>query len=404
MAVAQGIAKQLSYKVQGAKGTAASGSGGQLLRRESANFQLMKDTYSSNEITSHQQHVGDKHGIAKTQGSINGNLSALTYWDFLCAITRKAEAETTAISSLSLTIAGAGPYTVTRGSGDFLTGGIKVGDVVRLSAAGLNAANAATNLLVTGVTATILTVIVLNDSAMVAEGPIASSTVTIVGKKTWVPTTGHTNLYYTVEEWFSDISKSHVYPDVKFTKADVSLPATGNGTVALSALGLGQRTKSGSQVLTTPTAETSSEIIASVNGKLLIGGTTYVTVTSLSLSIDGQMSHGEAVIGSNYITDINRGDIKVSGSFSVLYENDTLSDLLDSEAATSLIAVVAASDDAASEFVAFTMSRVKIFSDDVDDGKKQLIRTFNFTAEKNGSGGAALANHETIIQIQDSLA
>lgn len=404
MAVAQGINKQLAYKVQSAKGTTASGSGGQLLRRETATFGLKKDTFSSNEITSHQQHTGDKHGIAKTEGMLNGNLSGETYWDFLCALTRKAEAATSAISSLTLTVAGTGPYTVARSAGDFLTGGIKIGDVVRLTGANLDAANVGKNLLVTGVIDTTLTVVVLNGSTMTAESSKASSTVTVTGKKTWVPTSGHTNLYYTIEEWYSDITKSHVFPDMKAAKADIALPPTGNATIGISFLGLGERTKSGSQSLTTPTAETTSEILSSVNGKLLIGGTTYVTATSLSLSIDTSSSHGEAVIGSNYVTDIQKGDIKVTGSFAVLYENDTLSDFLDSELATSIVAVIAENDDADAEFIGFTMSRVKVFSDDNDDGKKQLVRTYNFTAEINGAGGAALANHQTIIQIQDSLA
>lgn len=404
MAVAQGINKQFAYKKQSVKGTAASGSGGQLLRRETATFGLTKDTYSSNEITSHQMHVGDKHGIAKTQGSINGNLSGGTYKDLLASLCRKDMAATSAISSLTLTIAGSGPYTVTRSAGDFLTDGVKIGDVVRLSGANLNANNVGKNLLVTGVVALVLTVVVINGETLTAESSKASSTVTVTGKKTWVPTSGHTNDYYTFEEWFSDISKSHTFPDTKIAKADISLPATGNATIAISAVGLGQRTKGGSQVLTTPTAETSSEILTAVNGAILVGGTSYVTVTSLSLSIDGQTSHGDAVIGSNYVTDLQKGDIKVTGTFSVLYESDTLSDFLDSETATSLIVVVTDNDDDDADFVAFTMSRVKIFSDDADDGKKQLIRTYNFTAEYNGAGGASLANHATIIQIQDSLA
>lgn len=404
MAVSQGINKQLAYKKQTAKGSSASGSGGQLLRRETASFQKMKDTYSSNEIVSHQQHVGDKHGIAKSQASINGNLSPLTYSALIGSLLRKDFAATSAITGLSLTIAGSGPYTLTRATGDFLTGGIKVGDVVRITAGTYTGTARDINLLVTGVTSTVLTVVTLNGLTLSAQGPVASSTVTVMGKKAWVPTSGHTNDYYTFEEWYSDLSKSHTYPDVQITKADFSLPPTGNATIALSALGLGQRTKGGTQVLTSPTAETSSEILAAVNGLILIGGTNLVTVTSMSLSIDSQSNHGEATIGSNTVTDIQKGDVKVTGSFSVLYENDTISDIFDAETATSIVAVITDNDDNDADFVSFTMSRVKIFSDDVDDGKKQLVRTYNFTAEINGAGGASLANHQTIISIQDSLA
>jgi hypothetical protein len=54
--------------------------------------------------------------------------------------------------------------------------------------------------------------------------------------------------------------------------------------------------------------------------------------------------------------------------------------------------------------MAFVMSSVKLSSAERDDGEKQLVSTFNFTAAYNGNGGASLANHATIISIQDSQA
>jgi hypothetical protein len=61
---------------------------------------------------------------------------------------RKAFATTTAMSGLSVTIAGSGPtYTVARASGSFITDGVKAGDVVRLTAGSFNAANLNKNLL-----------------------------------------------------------------------------------------------------------------------------------------------------------------------------------------------------------------------------------------------------------------
>jgi hypothetical protein len=47
---------------------------------------------------------------------------------------------------------------------------------------------------------------------------------------------------------------------------------------------------------------------------------------------------------------------------------------------------------------------VLISSIDDDDGEKQIVGTYNFTAAINGAGGAALANNQTIISIQDSQA
>lgn len=403
MSVAQGISKTIAYKVQSGLGTAASGSGGQLLRRESADFTLTKDTYTNNEIASHQQHTGDTHGIRKTQATLSGVLSASTYADLMSSVLRKAWAATSAISSLTLTIAADGDnWTVTRSAGDFLTGGIKIGDVVKLSGANLAAGNVGVNLVVLGVTDTALTVSVPTGTALTAESSKASSTVTVVGKKLWVPTSSHTNLYYTFEENFTDVGRYKVYKDVQVAKVDISMPATGNVTTSFELIGLGSRVSSGSQTLTTPTAETSTSVLASVAGAAYIGGVKQEGVTSVSVSIDGQVTHGEAVIGSNTIPDTQRGRIMVKGSFTALYESDTLSTPFENETTTSLILYLADDTTDAADFVCITCPQAKIFSDDADDGEKQIIRTYSFTAEICATGGAALANHATIVSIQDS--
>jgi hypothetical protein len=400
---AQGIYKSLAFKKQTALGTPATGAGGQLLRRETATFNTAKSTYSGNEIATHQQHTGDKHGIKTINGSLSGLLSPLTYSSLLASLCRKDLAATSAITGLSLTIAGSGPYTLTRAAGDFLTGGVKIGDVVRITAGSVNANNLNKNLLVTGVTATVLTVLVLNETALTAEGPIASCTVTVTGKKTWVPTASHTNDYYTFEEWFSDLSRSHRYTDVQLGQADIAFPGTGNATVGLSFMGIGD-SPTGSQVLTSPTAETTTEILAANNGMILVGGTRQTAITSISVSISGNMASGEAVIGSNTISDIVKGKVSVTGSFTAIFQSDTLAAIFDGETATSIIIAATENDDADADFVTIVLPRVKILSSDKDDGQKQIVRTYNFTAEINGSGGTSLANHQTTISIQDSNA
>lgn len=405
MTVAQGIKKQVAYKKQSGLGTVASGSGGQLIRRESANFNVTKDTYSNNEIVSHQQHTGDVHGVRKSAATLGGVLSGLTYQSFFESLLRKAAAATSSISSLSLTIAASGSnYTVTRAAGSFLSDGAKIGDVVRLSGGSLNASNSAKNLLIIGLTATVATVVVVNSSAMVAEGPIASCTMSFPGKKMWVPTSGHTNDYYTFEEWFSDLSKNHIYPDMQIASADVSIPATGNVAVSFPLIGLGARTKGSAQTLTSPSAETTSSVLASVAGAVIVNGVRRAVITSMQFTIDGSTTHGEAVVGSNSIPDTQKGRVKVSGSFSYLYEDDTIGNIFDDESAVAIAVAVADSQLDAANFVGFAMSAVKVFSDDADDGEKQIVRSANFTAQIQSAGGSGTAYDQTIIAVQDSLA
>ncbi len=406
MTIAQGINKTVAYKKQSGLGTAASGASGQLIRRETATLNVTKDTYENNEIVSHQQSTGAVHGIARSAGSINGLLSGSSYSALIGSLLRKDFVATSAITGLSLTIAASAPnYTITRGSGDFLTGGIKVGDVIQLTGASLNANNVSKNIVVVAVTSSVITGNVLADGlTLTAEGPIASCTVTVMGKKSWVPTTSHTNDYYTFEEWFSDLTRSAVYQDLQIGMLDVGIPATGNVTAALSLVGLGLVSRTGSQVLTSPTAATTTNVMSSVSGAVYVGGTRYENITSMSVKVDGQVNPGEAVIGSNTVADVYRGRIKVSGSLSYLYDGDTLATPFEGESSTSLIVVLADARTAAANTVGIVMSKVKMFSNDADDGEKQIVRTVNFTAEINGSGGASLANHQTIISIQDSQA
>lgn len=402
MAQAQGIYSQIIVKKQGAKGTAASGSGGFLLRRETANFKLAKDTFTANEITSHQQSTGDTYGVGRADGTVAGVLSPSTYNFAIENVLRAAAAATATISALTLTIATSGNnWTVTRAAGDFLADGIKIGDIVRLAGANLDPANVGINLLVLAVTDVALTVTTLNGDALTAESSKASSSVSVPGKKVKAPLSGHTNDYFTIERWHADISRSLLYTDMQAGKCDVSLPASGNATISIPFMGLDEKSAA-AQVLTTPTPETTTPILTAVNGYLLVGGSRVVIATSASISIDGTVQHGEATIGSKRIGDLVKGDIKVTGSFTALYEDETIGGYFDNETPIPLIFVV--TDNAArdSDFVSFSIPRAKVLTKEGDDGKKQIVRTHNFSAEINGAGGPALATDKTIISVQDS--
>jgi hypothetical protein len=403
MTVAQGQLKKLSYKKQTGLGSAASGSGGQYLRRETASFNKKKDTFNSNEITTHQQYTGDTYGVSKTEGSLDNVLSVGTYKDFMGSVVRKDFAAISAITSLSLTIAGSagGPFTITRGTGSWLTDGVKIGHVGRITAGTYTGVARDINVLVTGVTATVITCIVPNGKDLAAQGPVASSTFTVIGKTTLAPTSGHTNDYYTFEEWYSDLSKSRLYTDVQVGSCEIAIPATGNSTIKLGFMGLG-RTKGASQVLTSPTAETTTSILSASNGCILLAGSKVVTGTSMNLKIENGLAYGEAVIGSRVITDLVKGEIKASGTVTAVHDAETTSDYFENETAISVIGVLFADSSDTSDFTAFTMSRAKLFSDDIDDGKKQLVASYSFTAEINSAGGSALANDQTTIGIQDS--
>ena len=401
MAVAQGISTVAARVVQSALGTPGS-SGSTLLRRVTLELNKENETYSSNEIVDHQQSTGATQGPGTINGTLNGELSAGAYGIEFANLLRKDWAATTAMSSLSITIAASGSnFTVTRAAGSFLTDGVKVGDVVRLTAGSFNAANLNKNLLVLSMTATVLTVTPLNGVAMVAEGPISSATVSVPGKKAWVPTSSHVNSYLTYEKYYSDLTRSELFTDVKVASADINIPATGIATCNFGLAGLG-RTLGSSQVLTSPTAASTGNVLAAVSGKVVVNGS-VTSVTGAQVQITGNVTPGEAEVGSNTLSDLQRGRVAVSGSFTAKFTGVTLQSLRDDQTVVTLVLALADGGTANAEFVTLVLPAIKIMSDTANDGEVEVIRTYSFVAQYNSSGGASASSHATICSLQDSL-
>jgi hypothetical protein len=399
------INKTVAVYKQTGLGVPRSGSGGQALRRETSSGKLAVATYENNEITSHQQSTGKTHGGRSASFQLNGLLSGNTYSTLFASLLRGTFTATAAITGRSITITMPGGVpTLTDGTATWLTSGVKIGDVVRITAGTYsNSVNRDNNLLVLSVSETVITGMTLNGSTMIAEGPIASSTLTVVGKKLVAPTSSQTSDYWTIEEWQSDISRSELFTDAVFGSADIAIPASGNTTVAFNAIAL-DRTSSGAQVLTTPTAETTTDVVQGVKGLVVVQGAAVANITGASIKIDGGAESIGSVLGSNVSPDIKRGVLKVSGQITAFWENGTMSGYFDNATPISIAIVDAVDDTNASEFISFVMSKVKLDGDDKDNGARGIIRTYPFTAEINGAGGAALANSKTILTIQDSLA
>ena len=401
MPQASGVFKQLTFKLESTYGVLPGASAAQSLRRVSSDLSLSKDVYQSAEIRVDQQVQDMRHGVRRVAGSLNGELSPGTYDDFMAAALRRDFTVVTPITAVSVTIAGAGPtYTVTRAAGDFLTGGIKRGDVVRLSVGTLNAANLSKNLLVSGVTATVLTVRPLNGVALVAEGPVTGCTVTVIGRKTFAPLTGHTNQSFSIEHWFSDVPQSEVHTGCQPTQIDLQLPPTGLATIGITMVGQNVTTGA-SQYFTTPTAATTTGLTAAVNGLVLVNGTSVAVLTGLSLQIMSARS-GDPVVGSNSIPTQFPGRITVSGQATAYFEDAVLRDAFLNETEMEIVVVLASDNTAAAKFVGFTLPRCKLGGASKNDGEAGIVQTIPFTALLPITGGAGLANELSTLVVQDS--
>lgn len=404
MAVSQGLYKTVAYKKQSGIGVPAAGSAGQLIRRETATFEKVKGAFNSNEINPNQQYAGDTYGTSSTTGQVNGNLSPGSYSPLLASLCRGTFVAGIVSASMSVTIAGTGPtYTLTRSAGSYLTDGFKLGDVVQLTAGTFTGTAANLNLVIVALTATVATVIVPNGSVLTAQGPVATSTLTVINKKVVVPSSGQANDYYTFEEWMADISRSRLYSDLQMSKADIKVPANGNVTVQLDLIGLA-RTLNNTQQLTSPSAASTSAILSSENAAIVVAGTQTVIGTSLQITIDGQCKPGDPNIGSKTISDVIKGDIKVTGQFATMKSDDSIATLFENETALTIICAIFADNTPTSAFVSFVIPMAKLFKAAVDDGKKQIVETYDYTAQYNSAGGTGASTDTGIITVQDSAA
>lgn len=398
--ISKGTAKTVSYKAETIWGTLAGAAGAKQLRRVTSSTNLTKETYESAEIRTDRQLADFRHGVRSAAGSLNGELSPNSYADFMQAILARDFTAGVATSAFSCTIAASGElWTITRAVGSFLTESISVGDGIALTGAGLNVANASKNLLVVSMTATVLTVKVLNNTVLIAEGPIATVTATVRGKKTFVPQTGHTERSFTVEEFYSDIAQSEVFTGMKFGSMNLQLPATGLVTVDFSMQGKDLAQKGTSQYFTAPAAQGSNGILASVQGAMIVNGLPVALITSADFNVERALENAIAV-GSNSAAEIFTGRIKVSGNLSVYFQDAVFREYFDSETPVSLVFALSASSAANAEFISFTLPKVKLGSFEKQDGELGITSSCSFQALLNSDTTQGLI--ASTVSIQDS--
>lgn len=402
MAEASGLYKRVKYKKETTFGVKPAAAAARALRRIQSDLALTKDSYKSNELRPEQQVKDFRHGVRRVGGKLSADLSAATFSDFIGSFCKRAYTAGVSNTAASITIAGTGPYTLTRSAGDFIADGFKLGMVVRSSTAGLNAANKDKNLWIVGLTATVMTVLVVNGSTMTAEGPIASVVLTAFGKATWIPTSGHVEESYAIEHFFSETPSSEVFLGCKVNGFTLNLPPTGIATMEIQFLGKDIDAQA-AEYFTSPTAATTTGSMAAVNGLLYTAGGLNTVLTGLTITGAANYT-GDPVVGSNSIPKFFPGMIQVSGQATAYFDTTTLRDAFLNETELGIQAVFTADNTAASEFTSWVMPRVKINSHTKSDGEGAITATIEFMALLNSAGGSTANTEATTLLVQDSNA
>ena len=408
MPIATGIYKKLSIKKQAGQGTiAAPGAAGtaKYQRRVTSTIDLTKASYQSNEINTSQQVQDMRHGVRAVAGTISGELSVGGYQGPMESVLRQAvqaAATTGAILTVAAVSTGGGAGTFTRSAGSFITDGFNVGDIVLWSGwATTGVPNNAHNMIITGLTATIMTVQTLDRVLIGAKAAGDSVTCTLAGKKTWVPQTGHTRDYYTIEHFHADISQSEVFQDCAFTGMNISLPPTGMATIEFPVMGLTAQ-YGVVEYFTAPATAPTGGILAAVNGILISDGAVMALVTGLTLTVAGGHTAPGGVVGSNIDPDLFPGKVGVTGQATFLFQDGTMRDKFVNEVESTLVVALTANNTPNAPFTAFNLPRIKYSGATKDDGEKALTQTMPFTALENVNGGPTVNTLRTTMAVQDS--
>ncbi len=404
MALAENVAAEIRYIPEVTWGTAPAGSDpSQSLRRVSTTLSLTKDTYASAEVNSHRQIQDFRHGTRRISGDISGELSPKTYSDFVEAATRgtwAAQADVTqatgAMSSATLSVAS---NVITASAGSFITSGLTVGMVIRLTA-GFVAGNMNKNLTITAITATTITVVgaTLTDEA----GPIATWTIDVPGKSVYIPASGHVNRSFSVEVNYSDIDVSELYTGVRVGRMQIGLPASGMSTMTIGLMGKDGSYLNGANApyFTNVTAPTSTGILAAVNGSLLVAGVAVGVVTGMELTLD-LAPQSDAVVGSNNVPEIFLGTSNLSGNLTVLFQNTDFLNYFDDETEVSVMLRMDVDSSANSDFIQIVLPRIKFGTAGISrQGNGGIPITMSFQALKKATTTGWPA---TTLLIQDSL-
>jgi hypothetical protein len=402
--IAVGVSKQLIFAKETTFAVEAPAASGQLLRRTTSNLDLAKKTYKSTEIRPDYQRSDFRHGTRSVTGTISDELSVGTFEAFMASAMRQAWQTPATSGPITVITAQATAPQFARSAGSFLTDGFKIGDVVRWSgfSTGGATANNAKNFLITALDATDMTGVFLNNDPVAPDVAGDSVTCSVVGKKTWIPTTGHTRDSYTIEHSYTDISQSQVFTGCRISQMTVKLPSTGLATVDFPVLGI-NGTETAGAYFTTPAAPSTGKILAAVNGAMYVGGVQVAVVTSIDFTVNGNMTTGD-VVGSNVAPDIFPGSIDVTGTISAYFEDETFQSAFYNETEVAVVVALTADNTPTADFQVYSFPRCKFNGATKNDGEVGLVQSVPFVALLNNAGGAAAPTLLTTMSIQDSAA
>lgn len=404
MTIQSAVSVNIAHAKETLFGKAADVGSGKAIRRVSSTLAAQKESFQSNEVREDLQVSDLRHGLRSARGAIEGEISLQTYDDWFEALfggtwgTGVSTSPADFATGLTVATSGDTSTLTFAGTGNLLTKGFKVGDVIRLSGM-TTTANNGKNLRVTNVTSTVLTV----TPAITAQAQQATGwSVAVAGKKLLM---GTEQSSFTIEQIYPEIDMSELFTGCRINSGQFRLPPNGMATVSFDILGQDGQLFTGAQspYFTTIAAAPNTGVLAGLNGSLLIGGSEVGIVTALDLSITNNMSVN-GVVGAAVSPDVFRGRKVATGNISIYLGDATYVQAFLNETELDLVTQLNTSSGSPQDFITLNMQRIKLSSiSKTIAAEGGVIAQYGYQALLK-SGGAGTKYDQSSVVMQRSNA
>lgn len=285
----------------------------------SAGLTLKTATIRSTEQRSDALQTMGRNGSRSVDGTYGAEVSLASHDDIYEAVVRGTYAVALVITQATASLASitTTATTIVASAGSWITAGLRVGDVIRLTGHS-TAANNSVNLRIKSLTALVIT---LHGVAPLTLDASADSAFTITrGKKLINPATPTKRSFY-IEQNNVDIDSSQLFGGCRFT--GFKLTGTPDGVAALEFTVLGASstnvTGASAPYFTAPTTFNSPPLIFA-DARISVGGEDIAIATAFELTYAINAAT-QPVVGSVTSPDVFDNDATLSGSFSLIRED-----------------------------------------------------------------------------------
>lgn len=399
----------VAIKAQSALGSQASGSGALILPQAGGQGGRMSKAAIEDPIIRRDgMQIRGRHGSQRTAGTYNGTIAMGALDPILAAIMRTdwsaadlAITEATAsLASITTTT-----NTIVAGGGSWITAGLRVGDVIRLTGHS-TAGNNDRNLRIIGLTASTITVAELLTLNAVAD---TAFTITRPGRKLTNPGAGGlAKTYFTIEEHEYDLDASEIFTDCVWSRLRIAMAPDGTLTTELGWTGTGQfETKSSGDApfFTSPT-EPAALSMAALEATLRVGSD-ILDLTAFDITFDLQASAPSVTGPSKYAPDVFLGPQMISMNLTAMRKDllDVADFLAETPLSLSLLAVE--NETAPADFFSlvipnFTYGSVDKSALSKQGGPRTVTRAVPSALVGVDTRGGAYPATQAIIQVSNA--